>query len=244
MLNLNNFKLNYEHDNKVLVVTFNRPPVNAFSYEAYEEVSEIVDYVKKEEGIGALVFRAEGKVFSAGADIKELAKSTAKHATERRQVLRKAGTDFQECPVPVISAVHGGATGAGATFSASADFVIASPEAFYSLPEIDVGVVGGAKELEGFLPIKKVKMMALTGEKVYAEEIHRLGGIEKVVSKEELYDTALNYAKTIADKGIVIARKWKEALIATAGVGLDEGNLIEQGISQELGTLLDKKQGE
>src|SRR5699024_7621592 len=140
-----------------------------------------------------------------------------------------AADDFKKCPVPVISAVQGGAAGAGATFSASGDIIVATEEAFFSLPEIDAKIIGGKKELEGFLPEKKVRMMALTGLRVSAEQAFQLGGVEKVVSQEKLTDTALEYAKIIADKGYITVRKWKQALIATEEIGTDEGNLIEQG---------------
>ena len=229
------YDLEVIYHGKILVVTLNRPPVNAFIKESYEELSAIISDVNNNQQLCALVLRSGGRLFSGGADVKQLAKDNPQEAAIRRAALRKAGSDLYTCSIPVIAAVNGAAVGAGAVFSASADVIIASESAFFSIPEIDVGVVGGAKGLSRFLPPQKVRTMALTGMKISAEEAFRLGGVEAVVPEEKLYDKAIEYAKVIADKGAIAVRKWKEALLVTENVGPREGLLIEQCLSQELG---------
>lgn len=229
------YDLDQVYNNKVLIVTLNRPPVNAFIKESYEELSSIVSYANNSQELCALILQSKSKHFSAGADVKQLGLDGPQEAAVRRAALRKAGFDFYTCGIPVIAAVNGAAVGAGAVFSASADIVIASKEAHFSIPEIDVGVVGGAKGLGRLFPPQKIRTMALTGMKVSAEEAHRLGGIEAVVPLENLHEMALEYAKIVADKGVMAVRKWKEALLVTESVGPREGLLIEQCLSQELG---------
>lgn len=231
---LQHFEVKHTYDNRILEVTMNRPPVNAFIKESYLELSSIINYVNNNFEICALVLKSNQKIFSAGADVKQLAKDSVEEAALRRPILRRAGADFYSCEVPVIVAVNGAAVGAGAVFAAAGDVIVASEDAFFSIPEINVGVVGGAKGLQRLLPPQKIRALALTGGRISAQEVYQFGGIEAVVSVEELHEKALSYAKAIADKGSMAVRKWKEALLVAEFVGPREGLLIEQCLSQEL----------
>lgn len=231
------FKVEKVYDGKILVVTMNRAPVNAFIKESYLELSTIINYANNNTELCSLVFNSSQKIFSAGADVKQLAKDSVEEAALRRPILRKAGADFYSCAIPMVVAVNGAAVGAGAVFAACGDIIVAEENAFFSIPEINVGVVGGAKGLSRLLPPQKVRALALTGGRVTAQEVYQYGGLEAVVKEEELYDTALDYAKKIADKGSLAVRKWKESLLITESVGPREGLLIEQCLSQELGLL-------
>jgi len=231
-----NFEVAFaEEDSRIVIVTMNRPPVNALTSTSYEEVCAIVQMLHDNQHISAVVLRSEGKVFCAGADVKTLASDTMQDAAIRRALLRKAAHEFYNAPVPIIAAVQGGAVGAGAILAASSDIVIASDNAFFALTEIDIGVVGGAKGLSRFLPPQKIRAMVFTGQRVPASEAYRLGGVEAVVSPDELLPTAMNYAKLIASKGSIAVRKWKESLLLTESVGPREGFMIEMCLSQELG---------
>lgn len=234
------FNLELLYFNKILVVTLNRPPVNAFIKESYDELSSIVDYVRKNREINVVLLKSDGKVFCAGADINQVAADSPEVAVIRREALRKSGTDIYTCPVPLITAVNGGAIGYGALLAAAGDIVLASKNAFFGLTEINVGLVGGAAGLSRFLPPHKVKTMALTGLRVPAQEAYMLGAVEAVVEPEELLDKAMEYAKIVADKGSAAVRKWKEALLVTETLGARDGLLVEQCLSQEL-VLLDTK---
>lgn len=229
------FKLELTYDDKVLIVTLNRPPVNAFIKESYMELSSIIAYVHASDTICAVILKSDGRMFSAGADVKRLADDTLQEAAVRRSVLRKAGGDLYTCPVPVISAVNGAVIGAGAGFASYGDIIIAMEDAFFAIPEINVGVVGGAIDLKRLLPPQKIRSLALTGRRISAREIYQYGGIEAIVeSREELLEKALEYAQEISDKGFLAVRKWKESLLAIENAGLNEGTYIEQCLSQEL----------
>lgn len=228
------YKVEQTYNNKILVITLNRPPVNAFIKESYEELSDIMNLVSYSEEICVVLFKSDGKLFSAGADVKQLGVDNPQEAAVRRAKLRKAGADFYSCPVPVVAAVNGAAVGAGAVFAASSDIILADENAFFSIPEINVGVVGGAKGLSRLVPPQKVRAMALTGKKVTAKEIYGYGGIEKITTSDQLHQESMKYAEEIADKGYIALRKWKESLLLTEQVGPREGLLIEQCFSQEL----------
>ena len=231
------FQVEKVYDNKVLVVTMNRAPVNAFVKESYIEISAIMNYINNDMELCAMVFNSSQKIFSAGADVKQLAKDTVEEAAMRRPILRKAGADFYSCAIPMVVAVNGAAVGAGAVFAACGDIIVAAENAFFSIPEINVGVVGGAKGLSRLLPPQKVRALALTGGRISAQEVLQYGGLEAVVPEEQLFEKALDYAKVVADKGSLAVRKWKESLLLIESVGPREGLLIEQCLGQELSLL-------
>lgn len=229
------FELELVHDNKILVVTLNRPPVNAFVKESYIELSSIVSYVNYEIDISVMVLRSEGKMFSAGADVKRLAADDPKESAIRRSAMRKAGSDLYNCSVPVVCGINGAAVGAGAIFASCADIIVASESAFFAIPEIDIGLVGGAKALWRVIPPQKLRMMALTGMRCSAQEAYRFGGVEAVVPGNELNDKVMEYARVLASKEPMALRKWKEALLLTETVSPQEGLLIEHCLGQESG---------
>jgi len=229
-----NFKVNLTNDNKILIVTFDRPPVNALTQESYEELSEIVEYVNAHNEICAVVLKAEGKVFCGGADIKVLATYTPADDVIRRPKLRKVWEDLYHCSVPVICELNGAAVGMGAVLVGCSDVIISSEKAYFAIPEINIGLVGGAKGLSRILPYQKIRTMALTGMKCTAQEAYQLGAIEKIVDESELSRTVMEYAETIANKGYKVVRKWKEALLLTEQVGIKEGIMLEQTLNLDL----------
>lgn len=234
------FEVTHTYDNRILVVTLNRPPVNALIKEIYQELSSIINYANENLEICAVILQSKGRLFSAGADVLQLAKDSPEEAAIRRPVLRKVAYDLYNCAVPLITAVNGAAIGAGAVFAATGDIIIASEDAFLAIPEINVGVVGGAKGLSRLIPPQKIRALALTGNRISAQEIYQYGGIEAIVPQDQLHFKALEYAKGISDKGSLAVRKWKEALLITENLGPREGFMIEQCLGQEL-TLLSPK---
>lgn len=234
------FEVELTDDQRVLVVSINRPPVNAFVKESYEELCSIMEMVRKSETICSVILRSNGRLFSAGADLNQLKNDSPQKAVFRRAKLREAAHALYTCPVPLITAVNGAAVGAGAIFAACGDIIMASQDAFFSIPEINVGVIGGAKGLSRLLPPQKIRVLALTGARISAQEIFQYGGIEEIVETECLHDKAMEYAQMIANKGYYAVRKWKEALIMTESMDISTGFLIEQGFSQELALIREK----
>jgi enoyl-CoA hydratase len=231
------FQSELVHNEDVLVITMNRPPVNAFVKESYEELSSILNDATNNQHIGAIVFQSGQRMFSAGADVKQLAedaKAPPEVAATRRTFLRKAWNDLYTCQIPVVVALNGATVGIGAVLAACGDIIIAEEDAFLALPEINIGLVGGAKGLTRLLPPQKIRSLALTGNRLSVKEVYKYGGIEEITTLENLHPTALQYAKDIADKGAKTARKWKESFILTSETGIGEGILIETNLNQEL----------
>ena len=220
-------------ENYIAEITFDFPPVNAFNGETWNEIPRVVSGLGKREDVKVILIRSEGKGFCAGVDIKELAHDgSAIVGVNKGNYL--TGKAIHECEVPVIVAAHRFIIGGGVIMCGAADIVIASDDAYFSLPEIDRGAMGGAAHLQRMLGVAKVRAAFLTGGKISAQEAWRLGGIEKVVPKDDLVEEAMGYARTLAEKSRDALRIAKQALNGIEPFDVTENYRWEQGSTFEM----------
>lgn len=225
----------------VAVVALNRPPVNAMSTAIREEFVAVFDRLGDDPAIRAIILTGRGKLFCAGADIKEkrdLAAADGGYAKANR-LTRDSFFALLESPKPVIAAVNGGALGAGFVMAACCDLIVASEDAFFAMPEIDVGQGGGAAFLQRIMPQSKMRRMMLTGERIGAREFHRLGIIEECVPAVDLLTAAVSIASTIAEKSPTAVRTIRRSFNTVNHLPLYEGFRLEQGYTTELSTSAD-----
>ena len=136
----------------IAVVTLNRPPVNAQNAEMRAEITEVFDTLSDMDEVAAIVLTGSGKLFSAGADIRErpnLAATPGAYGRHNRLV-RESYYAVVECSKPVIAAINGAALGAGFGLVMGSDIWVASEDAYVSMPEINVGLAGGVTFLQKF----------------------------------------------------------------------------------------------
>jgi enoyl-CoA hydratase len=214
-------------------VVINNPPVNALGSEAWFEFAAGIKALGENPDVNCVVIRAEGKGFQAGVDIKELEKDGTKILDVNRGCYETFGNIY-DCPIPVISAVHGYCIGGGIGISGASDIVIASECATFSLPEIDRGALGAATHLMRLFGMQKTRRMLYTGESIDAQEALRLGGIESVVPKEKLRDEAMKLARIIADKSPKALRLAKWSLNGIELLDPKQSYKFEQGFTLEL----------
>ena len=220
-------------ENNIAEVIFDFPPVNAFNGETWNEIPKVIDTLGAREDVKVILIRSEGKGFCAGVDIKELAHDgSAIVGVNKGNYL--TGKAIHHCEIPVIVAAHKFIIGGGVIMCGAADIVIASDNAYFSLPEIDRGAMGGAAHLQRMLGVAKVRAAFLTGGKISAQEAYRLGGIEKVVPMAELVDTAMGYAKILAEKSREALRIAKQALNGIEPFDVDASYRWEQGFTFEM----------
>jgi len=219
--------------NNIAEIVFDFPPVNAFNGETWNEIPKLVAELGQRQDVKVVLIRSEGKGFCAGVNIKELAHDgSAIVGVNKGNYL--TGKAIHECEVPVIVAAHKFIIGGGVIMCGAADIVIASEDAYFSLPEIDRGAMGGASHLQRMLGVAKVRAAFLTGGKIPAQEAYRLGGIEKVVPKENLLEEAMAYATTIAEKSRDAIRIAKQALNGIEPFDVDANYRWEQGFTFEM----------
>ena len=229
---------------KVAVVTLDNPPVNAYSKDFAEELIEVFDELNDTPEVRCIVVTGRGKVFSAGADIKnrqaigDIKGETYRHLRRTREV----SNCIMECNKAVITAVNGPALGAGLGPVIAADIVLASENAVFGLPEIDIGLMGGARHAMSFFPKSLARRMILTGYRVPAAELYRRGLIEACVPPERLMEEAMTMARTIASKSPKALSLAKRAINTVEHMPLRDGYRFEQNLTVEMTRHEDSKE--
>lgn len=212
-----------EHPN-VLLITIDRPPLNAMTLEQHRALLAALRSVDTEPDIRCVVLTGAGeRSFVAGGDVGELGALDPASALERTRVVRQVFDAIRGNPVPVIAAVNGYALGGGLVMVSLCDIVIAADTATFGLPEINVGVMGGTKHLARIVPEKVMRWMALTGQRVSAAYLEKLGVIQQVVPREDVVSTALKVAADICAKSPASVRLMKEVINLTEFMDLNDG---------------------
>lgn len=235
--------LRFKIDGALGTVWLARPPVNAVTQQMYLEIKTLFgaleEYLPEAR---AVILTGEGKHFCGGNDLAEFQTMNPENAGERMRTVREAFWAIHDAPVPVIAAVQGVALGTGLALAASADLVVAATGAKFGLPEVNVGVMGGAKHASRLVPQGLVRYLHLTAEPLPAEEVARFGGVWKVVPPDQLLTEAQTLAQLIARHSPVALRFAKRSLNEIEGRGLKDGYEFEQGLSGELSAYADSKE--
>jgi enoyl-CoA hydratase len=222
-------------------VVIDNPPVNALGSAAWREFAALLGDLGRRGDVQCVLIRAEGRGFQAGVDVKELA-ADGKKIVEVNRGCYDTFAAIYDCPVPVISAVHGYCLGGGIGIAGSSDIVIASEDATFGLPEIDRGALGAATHLMRLVGMQKTRRMLYTGESISAAEALRLGALESVVPREKLRDAALELARKIAAKSPRALRLAKWSLNGIELLDPKKSYRFEQGFTLELYTSPDSQE--
>jgi len=221
-----------ESDNRIAIITIDRPPVNALDTPTYRALAEVFSSVADDAELRCVILTSAGtRAFCAGSDVREFKLLTPENSIRRARTIRAAFEAIWKCSLPVIGAINGPALGAGLAICSYCDVLIASETATFGLPEIKVGVLGGTKQLSRLVPPKKLRWMALTGDTVSAAELKNFGGVEAVAAPNDLMATAVAYASKIAERSPAAVRLQKEAMNLTEYMALAEGYQVEQAFT-------------
>lgn len=212
----------------VLLATIDRPPANAFTPELFARMREFFLTIGQQGDVRCIVLTGAGRMFSAGADVKKLNDRTTEGYIARSVFSRGCFDAIRRCDVPVIAAVNGAALGAGLVVASSCDLMVASEAAYFSLPEVNVGVMGGTRHSARLLPDKLVRYLALTGRRIDARALMAHGGCNEVVPPDRLMDAAFDLADEIARKSPMGVRLMKESINLTEDMPVTEGYRVEQ----------------
>ncbi len=251
-----------EHDGAILRLTLASPPTNALSRETMARLHEAIDAAPGESGSRVIVIGAEGKVFSAGHDLKEI---TARRSdpdrgraffTETMEACAALMQAIVRCPLPVIAAVDGLATAAGLQLVASCDLAVATDQATFCTPGVNIGLFCSTPmvALSRNVGRKQAMEMLLTGETIDAATAREWGLVNRVVPREYLSQVVMKYAQAIATKSPLTLRIGKEAFYRQAELPLGEAydhaahvmveNMLARDAEEGIGAFLQKRQPE
>jgi enoyl-CoA hydratase len=220
---------------RIATLTVNRPDkLNALDHQTLEELAAAFTALAADAGTGVVVLTGAGdKAFVAGADIAELSKLDAPGAREFALHGQAVLDCIEQCPRPVIAAVNGFALGGGCELAMAAHIRLASANARFGQPEVNLGVIpgfGGTQRLSRLVGRGRALHMLLTGEALKAGEALQAGLVQAVYpTVEELREAAARMARTILRKGPVAVRLALEAVRAGLDMPLAGGLQHEAG---------------
>ena len=227
--------------NGIHLLTINRPEaLNALNSDVLSSLEEKLDQMLRMPAseLKCVVLTGAGeKAFVAGADIKQISALTSEQAVEFAQRGQKVFTKIEELQVPVIAAVNGFALGGGLELALACDFIYASENARFALPEVTLGLIpgfGGTVRLSKVVGLNKAREMTLTGDMIKADEALAVGLVNKVVPLAELMPSVVKVVESIASRGPLAVAAAKKTILSTANMNVYDGQAAE---AQNFGSL-------
>lgn len=230
---------------RVGLVKLNRPKaLNALNNALLRELMDALEAFDKDEAIGAIVITGDKRAFAAGADIKEMAESSAVEMLLQDRISQF--DRIRRVKKPVIAAVSGWCLGGGNELAMSCDMIVASESAKFGQPEITIGVIpgaGGTQRLTRTVGKAIAMEMVLNNRTLTAEEALRFGLVNRVVPVERYLEEALEFAQEIAQRAPLALRLGKEAVNLAFETSLSQGLVDERRMFYLLFSSQDQKEG-
>lgn len=229
-----------DHDG-ILTVWLDNPPVNAMTQQMFGEVDRLFRSLPSTHpAVRAVVVTGRGRHFSAGGDLAELRDISLGDSDAKLRTIRECYWAVLDCPLPVVGALHGAALGGGAALASVCDVLLAAPGATVGVPEINVGVMGGAGHMLRLLPQQIVRWMFLTGRPLAAPRLRELGAVVDVVAADDdLVPAARALAREIAAHSRIAVDFAKRDLRVAEESNLKDVYEREQALTRELGGYAD-----
>src|SRR5438477_2764847 len=171
--------------NGIAIITVNNPPVNALSPGVPEGIAAAFEQIEQDDRIRAAVIIGSGRTFVAGADIHQFAKITSgKSKNSCIEDIKPLLMRIEDCPKPVIMAIHGTAFGGGLELAMAGHYRVAAPTAQVGQPEVKLGLIpgaGGTQRLPRLAGVAKAVEMCTAGNPVKAQEALQVGILDRLI---------------------------------------------------------------
>ena len=223
------------HENKL-------NPLSAGFILAIKEAAEKFD---NDLSVGCIVLTGSEKAFAAGADLKEMVKYNFASVSETRYI-ENGWLEIPKIQTPIIAGVKGYALGGGCELAMMCDFIIASDNAKFGQPEINIGAIpgaGGTQRLTRSIGKSKAMLAILTGDMISAEEAEKSGLVAKVISNDEFDVSLKEIAQKIANQSKPLAKLAKQAVNVAYETTLEEGIRSERALFYSTFALEDHVEG-
>ena len=214
-------------ENHLGCLTLNRQNENnALDIKTSKEVYEGLKELEQDKSVRVILIQSNQKFFSPGADIKELSRLNSSSA--KAEGLFNFFDKIKEIKIPIIAAVNGYALGGGMELALMCDLIIASKEAKFSQPEVNLGLVpgmGGTQRLKYYLGKYNANFLCLSGEMISAERAYEIGLVSILLDKNNFQEESKKSVTKIAEKP-------KSSLIEIKKL-ISRNELIETGSKEE-----------
>jgi len=234
--------------NNVAYIRLERPQVyNSFCREMALQLQDMLDHCKTDQSVRAIHITGEGKAFSAGQDLGEIADP---NGPDLRTIITEHYNPIVErlrnIEKPIVAAINGVAAGAGANIALACDITVAAESASFIQAFSKIGLIpdsGGTYTLPRIIGQQKAAALMMLGEKVSATEAERIGMIYKVVPDDELLITTKKLAEKLAHMPTIGLGLTKRALNATWSNTLPEQLAVEDQLQYAASQTADYKEG-
>jgi len=218
---------------QVLQITLNRPDfANAFNTQMATDLMHCFEALAMDAGdTRCIVITGAGeRAFCAGGDLKERDGMGNEAWTAQHLIYERMIRAVIDCPLPLIAAVNGAAFGGGCELACAADFIYASDNARFAMTETSLGIIpgaGGTQTLARALGERRAKELILSARRFDAEQAHRWGLVNEVLTPENLLAEVLQVASRIAANAPIAVRQAKQAIHRGLQMSLSDGLAFE-----------------
>jgi enoyl-CoA hydratase len=217
-----NILLSFEGE--IGILSINRPKaLNALNMETLKDIQMGIEEAKDYSQMRVLILTGTGeKAFVAGADIAEMKGMNSIEALNFSKLGHLTLKMFQDLDRPVIAAVNGYALGGGAEIALACDFIYASENARFGLPEVTLGIFpgfGGTQRLPRLIGKGRAKELILTGKMITAQEAFQMGIVNRIIPQTSLMEETKKVALQIAANGAIGVRLAK--MVVDTGFNMD-----------------------
>ena len=228
--------IDFDLNDGVALVTINRPErANALDAEHYAALSAAWTRIRDDDAVRAAIITGAGdRVFSAGADLKSWVgrkRKLSDHWLTQQDPLLNRGLEIWK---PVIAAINGACVGGGMTLMLATDLRVAVKGARFGLAEVKRGIIaanGGTQRIVKQLPYAIAMEMLLLGEEIDAETALRWGLVNRVVERDALIPTAIDFAARISRNAPLAVQAAKELAVRSYELPLADGLRLEQFVN-------------
>jgi enoyl-CoA hydratase len=205
-------------------VTFVSPNgVNIFSSRVITNLGTVVEQIAGHAALRFVVFRGEGRVFLAGADIAEMSQFNADQGWAFAVTGHRVFDAIEALPQVTFAAIHGAALGGGCELAIACDFRLITRDAKIGSPETRLGLIpgwGGTQRLPRYVGLGVARRLMYSGESISAEEAHRIGLVDEVVENAAELDAALGrWFKQLAPGSPAAIARVKRAVLTGDEIG-------------------------
>lgn len=198
--------LKIDHSDGILTISISRPEaLNALNLKTLSELITVLQQTYQHADHRGIILTGDGdKAFVAGADIKELSVLTRDQALAFAQNGQRLFKLIEDCPKPIIAAINGYALGGGCELAMACHIRIASDDARFGQPEVNLGIIpgyGATQRLTQLVGRGKALELMMTGDMISAQEASNIGLVNHVVAKEDLMNFAAKMMSKILRKG-------------------------------------------
>lgn len=237
-----------EKQGSIATVTVNRPKaLNALNAATLKELGQVFGELGADDSVSVVILTGAGeKAFVAGADISFMKDLSAIEARKFALLGQEVFNTIENLPQPVIAAINGFALGGGCELAMACDIRLASENAKFGQPEVNLGVppgFAGTQRLPRIVGKGRAKELLYTADMIDAQEAYRIGLVNKVTTVEELMGAAVKMAAKIASKGQVAIRLTKSAVNHGLEMDSARGMAYEAEVFGLVFSTADQKEG-